>query len=187
MHWMIPFCIMSRSEFLGHSFSAVGFLVADNNKIITYYIGDSSLKLKSSLFRDRIHQLVSQDPSIAGPLVILAFHDAITFDIGALDGPRIVASRSHCNWYETKWYVTIWSLIILGRYHCLGWCRSHRNSRRASNTNPNGPSWCLCRGCRIFTSFSPGLDHAIYCNEDTTVSRARLGRATIIFERIHNG
>jgi L-ascorbate peroxidase len=88
MHWLIPFCMVSRSEFLGHSFSAVGFLVADNNNIITCNIGDSSLKLKSSLFRDRIHQLVSQDPSIAGPLVRLAFHDAITFDIGADSGPN---------------------------------------------------------------------------------------------------
>ena len=48
----------------------------------------SPFRHTSTLFRERIHRLVSQDPSLAGPLVRLAFHDATTRDVGNSGGPN---------------------------------------------------------------------------------------------------
>ena len=55
---------------------------------ITMNKDGSSFCNKFTIFCERIHRLVSQDPSLAGPLVRLAFHDATTRDVGNSGGPN---------------------------------------------------------------------------------------------------
>lgn len=50
-----------------------------------------TLQQESKLFREQIRNLVSTDPSLAGPLVRLAFHDAATRD----DGVRIRGNHNN--------------------------------------------------------------------------------------------
>ncbi len=89
--WWVPFfLVLNRSQFLENSISSLGPLVAERVAASSNRTEQrrSSICNKFTIFRERIHRLVSQDPSLAGPLVRLAFHDATTHDVGNSGGPN---------------------------------------------------------------------------------------------------
>jgi catalase (peroxidase I) len=58
---------------------------------------DSKLRQATQAFRDQVSQQVQKDPSIAGPLIRLAFHDAATFEYSpkTLTKPKMVTGGAN--------------------------------------------------------------------------------------------